>query len=128
MSNEVIKILDAFAEKFGLAVDWTSANIVPYLQELSNKYITYEIATSIMWLLIGSVLIVAGGYFLNKTKNIFLYSDDFDVKCVLGFIVACLFGLGAFLVLYQTFDIITCVTIPEKMMLRELISIYESLK
>ena len=128
MPNEVIKILDAFAEKFGLAVDWTSVNIVPYLQELSNKYITYEIATSIMWLLIGSVLIVAGGYFLNKIKNIFLYGDDFDVKCVLGFIVACLFGLGVFLVLYQTFDIITCVTIPEKMMLRELTSIYRNLK
>lgn len=30
MSEEVIKILDALAEKFGLAIDWTSANVLPY--------------------------------------------------------------------------------------------------
>lgn len=34
MSEEVIKILDALAEKFGLAIDWTSANVLPYLQQL----------------------------------------------------------------------------------------------
>lgn len=31
MSEEVIKILDTIAEKFGLAIDWTSANVLPYL-------------------------------------------------------------------------------------------------
>lgn len=40
MSEEVIKILDALAEKFGLAIDWTSANVLPYLQQLCDKYVT----------------------------------------------------------------------------------------
>ena len=47
MSEEVIKILDALTEKFGLAIDWTSANVLPYLQQLCGKYVTYEIATSV---------------------------------------------------------------------------------
>ena len=34
MSEEIIKVLDALAEKFGVAVDWTSANVIPYLEQL----------------------------------------------------------------------------------------------
>ena len=53
MSEEIIKVLDNLAERFGVAVDWTSTNVIPYLQELCSKYITYEIATSVTWLVIG---------------------------------------------------------------------------
>ena len=52
MSEEIIKVLDNLAERFGVAVDWTSTNVIPYLQELCSKYITYEIATSVTWLVI----------------------------------------------------------------------------
>ena len=34
MSEEVIKILDNLGEKFGVAIDWTSENIAPYLTKL----------------------------------------------------------------------------------------------
>ena len=37
MSNEVIKVLDAFSQKFGIAINWTSENIMPYLQQLGEK-------------------------------------------------------------------------------------------
>ena len=46
MSEEIIKVLDALAEKFGVAVDWTSANVIPYLEQLCSKCVNYEIATS----------------------------------------------------------------------------------
>lgn len=36
-SNEVIKIIDNLCEKFGMAIDWMSQNVVPYLQEVSQK-------------------------------------------------------------------------------------------
>ena len=32
MSNEIIKVLDALSDKLGIAVDWTSENVLPYLQ------------------------------------------------------------------------------------------------
>ena len=31
MESEAIKLLDALGEKFGLAIDWTSENVYPYL-------------------------------------------------------------------------------------------------
>ena len=62
MSKEVIKILDALAEKFGLAIDWTSANVLPYLQQLCRKYVTYEITTSTVWVMFGIGLLLFGNY------------------------------------------------------------------
>lgn len=37
MGEEIIKVLDALAEKFGLAIDWTSNNVIPYLETLCGK-------------------------------------------------------------------------------------------
>ena len=46
VSDQIIKVLDEVGKRFGLAIDWTQQNIVPYLQELSHKIINYEIWTS----------------------------------------------------------------------------------
>ena len=32
MSTEIIKILDAICDKFGLVIDWTSQNVTPYMR------------------------------------------------------------------------------------------------
>ena len=46
-SDEIIKILDALCEKFGMAIDWTTENITPYLENLAGRIISFEISTSI---------------------------------------------------------------------------------
>ena len=72
VSEQVIKVLDAVCDKFGIAIDWTSNNVIPYIQELGNKIITYDICMSIMWLVILGIipLIIAIliKKFLNKKK------------------------------------------------------------
>lgn len=45
-SSQFIEVLDALCAKFGIAVDWTSQNVVPYLTDLAARIITYEISTS----------------------------------------------------------------------------------
>jgi len=47
MANEIIKVLDNLGEKFGIAIDWSSANVVPYLQDLMTRIVKYETYTSI---------------------------------------------------------------------------------
>ena len=71
MSEEIIKVLDALAEKFGVAVDWTSANVIPYLEQLCGKYVNYEIATSVIWMLFGIGCLILGRV-LFKKMNIVL--------------------------------------------------------
>lgn len=134
MSEEVIKILDALAEKFGLAIDWTSANVLPYLQQLCGKYVTYEIATSVAWMLIGICLLFIGKYVIGKAKYCLEkykedWCSDYDLATVgLGILAGCVIVGGIIIILYQTFDIITCVTLPEKAIIEELQSVYLSLK
>ena len=133
MSEEIIKVLDALAEKFGLAVDWTSANVIPYLEQLCGKYVNYEIATSIVWLLLGIGFLFLAKWLLKKTKYFYNEADDWDdcygVGCVftgIGCGIAIITGL--IMIITQTFDIVTCFTFPEKIILDELMSIYGTMK
>ena len=70
MSEEIIKVLDVLAEKFGLAVDWTSENVIPYLEQLCGKYVNYEIATSVVWLLLGIICLFIARQTLNLQKDL----------------------------------------------------------
>ena len=63
VSAQIIEVLDALCAKMGIVIDWTSENVIPYVTELAGKYITFEIATSIAWLVISIVCIVAGWKF-----------------------------------------------------------------
>lgn len=135
MSEEIIKILDALAEKTGLAIDWTSANVLPYLQQLCGKYVTYEIATSIVWILVGICLLFVGKFLIKKTKQYWKkyeeeasYSDDDAIAILFGILAGfAIFG-GIVVILCQTFDIVTCITFPEKIIIEELQLIYSKLK
>ena len=40
ISEQVIKVLDAVCDKFGIAIDWSSNNVIPYIEQLRNKIIT----------------------------------------------------------------------------------------
>ena len=59
MSDAIIKVLNELCDKFGIAIDWTSDNVVPYLQDLMVRYSKYVCYTSIMWLVIGLILSVS---------------------------------------------------------------------
>ena len=57
-SDQIIEVFDYLGEKLGISIDWTSENILPYIQTLCGKYINWEIATSIVWLIVGIVFII----------------------------------------------------------------------
>lgn len=134
MSEEVIKILDALAEKFGLATDLTSANVLPYLQQLCGKYVTYEIAISVVWMLIGVCLLFVGKYVIGKAKYCYgkcmeNWRSNYDIATiVLGILAGCIIVGGIIVILCQTFDIVTCITYPEKIIIEEIKSIYLNLQ
>lgn len=47
MGNEVIKVLNHLGDQFGVAIDWSSANVMPYLNDLMNRMIKYGIYINI---------------------------------------------------------------------------------
>lgn len=133
MSEEIIKVLDALAEKFGLAVDWTSANVIPYLEQLCGKYVNYEIATSVVWLLLGIICLFTAKYGFKLTKNFIKKYEEIkgynynDVWAILsGIVTGVLIIIGIVVPICQIFDIVTCFTFPEKIIIEELKGIYAS--
>ena len=60
VSDQIIKVLDNLCEKFGLAIDWSSKNIQPYLEELMEKCVNYTFTIDVIWLCIATLLLILG--------------------------------------------------------------------
>ena len=104
-SDELIKTFDYLLSQFGIAVDWTSENVLPYLQTLAEKLVRFEINTSIMGLVVGVVVLTVGVWiFVKDIKD--WDSGVFIVGAIL-IIVAGIVCCG------EVYDIIKCVSLPE---------------
>ena len=127
MSEEIIKILDDLGRRFGIAIDWSSENVMPYLKDLMSRFASYEVMTSIIWLVIALVGIIGclvGIFVVNKYANKVLEEDPYsDWNSGSGvLIVISIIAIGCFVIciIFQSLDIVTCYTIPEKMILEYL--------
>ena len=126
-SDQIIEVLDYLGEKLGVSIDWTSENILPYIQTLCGKYINWEIATSIVWLIVGIVFIILSvicfKYFIKYAKQYEQYKEDRDkykkyydsndYACSFLIIFFCLLVIGICVSGCQIFDIIKCIYLPE---------------
>ena len=129
MSAQIIEVLNDICEKFGIAVDWTSKNIQPYLKELMTKCINYKLATDIVWLVVGIILLIIGGGLLrfafnnhrkyHEIKDYYeqMYSNLDDVAGIQFIIAMIAICISIILILYFTINLVTCVTFPEKVIL-----------
>ena len=135
LSTEIIKILDALAEKVGIVVDWTSENVLPYIEKLSVKFVNYELATSVVWLIFGIICVILSVLCFKKMTHFHSKSDGMDDNndntwfCVFfafAFVIKLLVGLCV--TMTQLLDIVTCCTFPEKVILDELKVIYTNMQ
>ena len=132
MSKEINEVLDALSDRLGMSIDWTQNNIIPYLQEISSKYVNYEIATSIVWIVVGVLFLVAAIWAVKKVIEVNNdTSIDEDVTallvCMLVVLAVALSATGIITILEQVFDIITCYTFPEKIIIEKLIEIKKNM-
>ena len=114
VSSEVIEILDYLGDKLGIAIDWTGENIVPYLQTLINKFIKWEISTSIVWIVIAVLLIIFCLTLMNL-KSV----REINIEACDGmlWIPAGIFIFSFFMIICtQVFDIVECNVFPEKVL------------
>ena len=76
MTDEIIKLLDELAKRFGIAIDWTSENVIPYLEDLFNRFITYNIIISVFWTILLFAVIWFDVWFVKKSLQ--MYKEDED--------------------------------------------------
>ena len=112
-SEQTFSILDYLCQKFGIVIDWTSDTIWPMVEMLAGKYIKWEIASSIVWIVIFMMGFIACLWGIKTIKK--HLSDSYIDEM---WILFCVFlGLGAlgFVagVATQAFDITRCFVFPE---------------
>ena len=114
VSNQIIAVLDAICEKFGIVIDWTASNIMPYLQDLCKRIVSYEIATSAAWIILQVVIVVLAFHIRNKKAKPIAESDGDDYSLSGYTIVCAIITVIAFIVIcVQAVDIVRAFTIPE---------------
>lgn len=107
ISSQVIEVLNELCKKFGIAIDWSAENVLPYVKELAGKFISLEIATSWAWIVIAVIFIAISILFIILDMK---YNFD-GFLCVIGTIIIV---IVLFVIAAQAFDIITCKYFPEK--------------
>lgn len=124
MSDEIIKILDDLGQRFGIAIDWSSENVMPYLKDLMSRFINYEMITSVVWMV---VFIICCTLMFIAIKKLIQYQKSHNKTCshyeeiiwptitsviFVFLIVFCLIGISC-----QINDLILCNTIPERLII-----------
>jgi hypothetical protein len=121
LSKEIINVLDYLCGKFGIAIDWTSENVMPYLEDLCGRYIEYEVYTSIAYCVILAAIIAVVGLVWGIGSIVDRFSRSrSDIPEVFSVFFFVFLAIGFFVWAVQAFDIIECYTIPEKTILEYL--------
>lgn len=127
MADEIIKVLDDLSQRFGIAVDWSSQNMMPYLQTLGNKLVNYKIAFATLWVVLGVICLVlalllwkdANKYSKDKHPDDYYinsYCDQYYARICIG---VCFLLVGLLLILINAHTIILGLTFPEKIIFEE---------
>lgn len=121
MSDEIIKVLDNLGQKFGIAIDWTSQNVLPYLQDLMNRFIGYKNVVAIVWIIISITMLGLSVFGLiklikwrksDKYDDSYLSNDGIFFRCILTTIIILI--ISFFIVLAcNTQGLIQNIFIPE---------------
>lgn len=108
LSNEIINVLEYLGRQIGVSIDWTSENVMPYVEQLCEKFILWEVNTSFAWIAIMAVIAILS---LIAAILVHRFAEMYGVEWfVFGFIMVCaIVVIGT-----QLFDIIECKTFPEK--------------
>lgn len=130
-SEQFTAVINTLCEKFGIALDWTSSNLLPYFKELMARFIKWEISTSIMYIAVWGIVFISFlilSIVCTKKANKQMKEDedeewDFDWHwapwfATISIVCAIIFGIVFIITTgVQIYDIIEATHFPEKTIL-----------
>lgn len=57
MDKDLCNVIDKIAEKIGVAIDWSSENVMPYIQDIIQRYRTMNIVNNIIVMTVCAIII-----------------------------------------------------------------------
>lgn len=117
MADQIIQVLDNLSERIGVTIDWSSENVLPYVQELFTKLVNYRLTTSIIWLVVASILIVVSVVTIKKAIRTYRLWQDDEASDDAAFgwwaLSIILLIVVVLIILFQSPVTIRCLTFPE---------------
>ena len=107
-AKDLVDVLTYISEKLGVAVDWGNDNLVPYLQELGTKIVTYKESIAWLWVSLGAVILLVALVSFIMTLSNKVDSLWFSILCLV---------VGVAIIVINAYTIIGCKTFPEKVIL-----------
>lgn len=80
MSTEVIKVLEYLGDKLGIAIDWTTENVIPYAGQLFSRYVTLKITYASIGTFIGVVLVITAIAFTTSMIKGYMETNEKHTK------------------------------------------------
>lgn len=118
MENKVIEVLDYMGEKLGIAIDWTSENVMPQVMAFLGRYQVYSIVSDSVWVLISIIIVFVSARMIKKIvkqlnggEGFWWENDDFGLFVIIVCAVA--FIICAIVALCNVFEIIKWSFVPE---------------
>lgn len=74
--KQIINIINDLCEKFGIAIDWTGANVVPQLMELYERLVHYHILMKSIWCAVSAVVVILAIFFIKHIYNAWKKQTD----------------------------------------------------
>lgn len=119
MSEEIIKVLDELGNRFGIVIDWSNQNIIPYLQELLKRFICYRNITACVWITVSIAITVVGVVMirlLNKWRKSNDFNSDYEDEsfAIAGYTLSiCIIALGIGVIIGNILGIAKNICMPE---------------
>lgn len=135
MDEELCNIIDKIAEKIGIAIDWSSENVMPYIQDIMQRYRTMNIVNNIIVTTVCAIIIticvivavkITKGIIngLQNTESSIWFDADFDMvstfSIATGTIIAFSFVISVIVLCGATGELMGWLYVPEVKLLEAL--------
>ena len=128
MNSEVSEVLNALGEKFGLFVDWSQQNVQPYIEDLMQRVVQYNLAINICWLVVSIFFFIIGVIFISRIiKRVNSVDgipiDEEPIAIVTTVLSIFSIIMGVLLIPVTIGEIFQCLYLPEMVFIEELKSL-----
>ena len=126
-NNQLVELLKELANQMGIAVDWTSNNIRPYIIDIMGRLAKYEIFTSAIWILFFMIVILIASKLIRMSYKRFKDEEDYiwDEELFFPIVVGLGFGIlfCSLCIIVQCYDIGEAIYTPELLLIEQLKSL-----
>lgn len=132
LADGLVDTINVIADSIGVAVNWTTENVVPYLSDLINRFIGVELWTSVVILIFLLLIIIPSIIVLiiqnkrykkainNQYNQLYKKRLIIDSSRILSIFTVFVIVISLLLMIPKVLNIVTCVFIPEKVILEEI--------